>query len=148
TQLGYSPTQAGLAFLPLTASMLLVNLWLTPRLMKRRAPRSLVGAGVLIALPGLIWLTALDRGPFVLAILGPTVVIGIGGGLMNTPLATLVTTGVRPEHAGAASGLMNTAKQFGGAIGLASATTVAAITGTDKAAFLLMAAALLAVIAT
>src|SRR5690625_4643567 len=49
TQLGYSPTQAGLAFLPLTASMLLVNLGLTPRLMKRRAPRSLVVAGVLIA---------------------------------------------------------------------------------------------------
>jgi len=148
TQLGYSPTQAGLAFLPLTASMLLVNLGLTPRLMKRRAPRSLVVAGVLIALPGLIWLTAVDRGSFIVAVLVPTVVIGIGGGLMNTPLATLVTTGVRSEHAGAASGLMNTAKQFGGAIGLAAATTVAAITGTDKAAFALMAVALLAVIAT
>src|SRR5699024_5333969 len=77
----------------------------------------------------------------------PTVVVGIGGGLMNTPLATLVTTGVRPEYAGAASGLMNTAKQFGGAIGLAAAITAAAIVGTDRAAFVLMAVALLTVIA-
>ncbi|SED77948.1 MFS transporter [Ruania alba] len=147
TQFGYSPIQAGLAFLPLTASMLVVNLWLTPRLMKRRTPRSLIVAGVVSTVPGLIWLTVLDHGPFALTILVPTVAIGIGGGLMNTPLATLVTTGVRPEYAGAASGLMNTAKQFGGTIGLAAATTAAAITGTDRAAFLLMAAAVVAVIA-
>lgn len=147
TQLGYSPIQAGLAFLPLTASMLAVNLWITPRLMKRHALRSLIVIGVVIAVSGLFWLTALDHGPFVRTILVPSVVIGIGGGLMNTPLATLVTTGVRPEHAGAASGLMNTAKQFGGAIGLAAATTAAAIAGTDRAAFVLMAAALLVVIA-
>lgn len=147
TQFGYSPTQAGLAFLPLTASMLAVNLWLTPRLMQHRAPRSLIVAGVVITVPGLIWLTVLAHGPFALTVLVPTVVVGIGGGLMNTPLATLVTTGVRPEYAGAASGLMNTAKQFGGAIGLAAAITAAAIVGTDRAAFVLMAVALLTVIA-
>ncbi|WP_193083608.1 hypothetical protein [Brevibacterium aurantiacum] len=44
---------------------------------------------------------------------------------MNTPFATLVNTGVTPEHTGAAPGLMNTAKQFGGALGPAVATTVA-----------------------
>ena len=148
TQFGYSPVQAGLAFLPLTASMLVVNLWFTPRLMKRCAPRLLIVAGVIIAVPGLVWLAVVDGGPFAVAVLVPTVTIGIGGGLMNTPLATLVTTGVRPEHAGAASGLMNTAKQFGGAIGLAAATAAAAIAGTDRAAFVFMSVALLAVIAT
>ena len=148
TRFGYSPIQAGLAFLPLTVSMLVVNLWLTPRLMKRRSLRLLIVAGVVIAAPGLVWLTVVDRGSFVLAVVVPTVVIGIGGGLMNTPLATLVVTGVRPEHAGAASGLMNTAKQFGGAIGLAAATTAAAFAGSDRAAFSLMSVVLLAVIAT
>ena len=148
TQFGYSPIQAGLAFFPLTASMLVVNLWFTPRLMKRRAPRALIVAGVVVAVPGLLWLTVVDGASFTVAVLVPTVMIGIGGGLMNTPLATLVTTGVRPEHAGAASGLMNTAKQFGGAIGLAAATAAAAIAGTDRAAFVFMSVALLAVIAT
>ncbi|GAC58744.1 putative drug resistance transporter [Gordonia hirsuta DSM 44140 = NBRC 16056] len=148
TQFGYSPIQAGLAFLPLTASMLTVNLWFTPRLMNRHAPRVLIVIGAVVAVPGLLWLTVVDDGPFAVAVLVPTAMIGIGGGLMNTPLAALVTTGVRPEHAGAASGLMNTAKQFGGAIGLAAATTAAAIAGTDRAAFVLMSVALLAVIAT
>lgn len=95
----------------------------------------------------LIWLMVDKRGPFAVAVLVPTIVIGIGGGLMKTLLATLVTTGVRSEHAGAASGLMNTAKQFG-SIGLAAATTSPATDSTDRAAFVLMSAALLAVIAT
>src|SRR5699024_3984752 len=46
TQFGYSPVQTGLAFLPLTANMLPVNLWFTQRLMKRCAPRLLIAAGV------------------------------------------------------------------------------------------------------
>lgn len=146
-QLGYTPIQAGLGFVPLTGSMLAVNLWVTPRLMKRYAPRPLIAVGAVIALSGLLWLTFVDHGSFAIAILVPSVAIGIGGGLMNTPLATLVTTGVRPEHAGAASGLMNTSKQFGGAIGLAGAATASTLTGTDQAAFVLMIGALLAVIA-
>ncbi|WP_026917633.1 MFS transporter [Gordonia shandongensis] len=147
TQFGYSAIQAGLAFLPLTAGMIIVNLWFTPRVMKRHTPRALVVAGAAVTVPGLLWLTIVDSGGFTVAVLVPTVTIGIGGGLMNTPLATLVTTGVRPENAGAASGLMNTAKQFGGAVGLAAANAAAALAGTDRAAFVFMSMALLAVIA-
>ncbi|RKS09424.1 MFS transporter [Nocardiopsis sp. Huas11] len=143
-QLGYTPIQAGLAFLPLTLGLLAVNTWAVPRLMKRCRSRALVCAGAVLAGLGLIW-QALADGSFVFAILAPSLVIGVGGGLMNTPLATIVTTGVPPEQAGAASGLMNTGKQFGGAVGLAAATAVAGAAGTDRAAFLLMAAALGAV---
>src|SRR5690625_7471172 len=77
TQFGYSPIQAGLAFLPLTASMLVVNLWFTPRLMKRHAPRALIAAGVVVAVPGLLWLTVVDGGSFAVAVLVPTIMIGI-----------------------------------------------------------------------
>ncbi|WP_211288999.1 MFS transporter [Actinophytocola xinjiangensis] len=143
TRLGYSPIEAGVAFLPLTVAMLAVNLWLTPRLLARHTPRTLVMAGVVVAVPGLLWLTVVDHGSFVLAVGVPSVLVGAGGGLLNTPLATLVTTGVRPEHGGAASGLMNTAKQFGGAVGLAAGSAVATA-GTDRAAFALLAAALVA----
>src|SRR5699024_5074569 len=99
------PIQAGLAFLPLTASMLVVNLWFTPRLMKRHAPRALIAAGVVVAVPGLLWLTVVDGGSFAVAVLVPTIMIGIGGGVMNTPLATLVqrlsvqaTASAKPAH--------------------------------------------------
>lgn len=64
---------------------------------------------------------------------------------MNTPFATLVNTGVTPEHTGAAPGLMNTAKHFGGALGPAVATTVAP--SPAGGAFVLMTVALPAVIA-
>lgn len=141
--LGYSPIQAGLAFLPLTATMLTVNLALTPRLMDRHSAHALIVAGAAVAVPGLIWLAVLDQGHFALTILAPSVLIGFGGALMNTPLATLVTTGVHLDVAGAASGLMNTSKQFGGAIGLAGAVTATAIAGTDHAAFALMALAVI-----
>ncbi|WP_258945874.1 MFS transporter [Prauserella flava] len=147
TQLGYTPMQAGMAFVPLIVVMLGVNLWVTPRLMRRHAPRSLVVAGVVIAVPALFWFAAVDHGPFAVSFLVPSVAIGIGGGLLNTPLATLVTTGVRAGHTGAASGLMNTSKQFGGAIGLAAASTATAAAGTDTAAFVLMALSLVAVAA-
>ncbi|KOX17379.1 multidrug transporter [Nocardiopsis sp. NRRL B-16309] len=144
-QWGYTPLQAGLAFLPLTLSMLAVNTWAAPRLMRRVPARALVCAGAVAAGLGLVWQALADSGPFGLTVLAPSVVIGVGGGLLNTPLATIVTTGVPAEQAGAASGLMNTGKQFGGAVGLAAATAVAAGAGTDTAAFLLMAAALGAV---
>ncbi|WP_068266725.1 MFS transporter [Janibacter limosus] len=143
-QLGYSPIQAGLAFLPLTATMLSVNLIITPRLMDRHSPQVLIAAGAVLTVPALLWLAVRDHGPFALTILVPSVAIGLGGALINTPLATLVTTGVRAEDAGAASGLMNTSKQFGGAIGLAAASTVAALAGTDHVAFAFMALAVLA----
>lgn len=144
-QLGYSPVQAGMAFLPLTATMLAVNLWLTPRLMDRYRPHLLVVAGSTTTIVGLLWLALIARGPFAVTIFLPTVIVAFGGGLMNTPLATLVTDGVRTEHAGAASGLMNTAKQFGGAVGLAAATAIPG-GSSDGAPFAFMAAVIAAVI--
>src|SRR5699024_5533976 len=129
TQFGYSPIQAGLAFLPLTASMLVVNLWFTPRLMKRHAPRALIASGVVAAVPGRLGPSVADGGSCAVAVLVRATMSGIGGGSMNTPPARPVTTGVRAEHPGAASGLMNTATQSGAAIGRAAATAAAAISG-------------------
>ncbi|RNL84749.1 hypothetical protein [Halostreptopolyspora alba] len=72
--------------------------------------------------------------------LGPALLIGVGGGLLNTPLATVVTSGVDTENAGAASGLMNTSKQFGGAVGIAALVAFVGATGEDcRPAFLAMA---------
>ncbi|MFI6577972.1 MFS transporter [Nocardiopsis sp. NPDC050513] len=136
--LGLTPIQAGLGFLPLTVTMLVVNTWVAPRLMARVAPRTLAALGAATASLGLVWQAFAAGEAHVLTLLVPGVVIGVGGGLLNTPLATMATTGVPADEAGAASGLMNTAKQFGGALGLAAATAATALTGTDRAAFLLM----------
>lgn len=137
--LGLAPAMTGLAFLPLTVTMLTVNTWITPRLIARHTLRSIAVTGVLIASTGLILQAVIPTEQPYLVVLAPALIIGLGAGLFNTPLATLVTSGIGPAEAGAASGMMNTAKQFGGAVGLAIITT--SITApTDRTAFTVMAA--------
>ncbi|MEV3986881.1 MFS transporter [Nonomuraea sp. NPDC049758] len=125
--LGYGPLQTGLAFLPHTLLTILVGLRLTPWLMRRADHRVLIAAGALIGAAGFLWQSRLAPGQdYVTAILGPAMLISLGGGLLNTPLTVTVTSGVPAQDAGAASGLMNTAKQIGGALGLAALVTATA----------------------
>ncbi|WP_262705796.1 MULTISPECIES: hypothetical protein [Streptomyces] len=65
-------------------------------------------------------------------LLGPALVMSAGMGLLITPITTTVTSGIPARDAGAASGLMNSTRQIGGAIGLAVLVTLAA-SGTETA---------------
>ena len=49
---------------------------------------------------------------------------GLAAGLVFMPTTSLVLRGVEPEHAGAASGLLQTMQQLGGAVGLAVIVSV------------------------
>ncbi|WP_067826935.1 MFS transporter [Actinomadura kijaniata] len=121
--------QTGLGFLPHTVLMLLVGLRVTPWLMRRISARALIAGGVLVAAAGFAWqsqITTADT--YWSGVLGPAVLMSVGGGLFNTPLTSTVVSGVDAADAGAASGLMNTAKQVGGALGLAA--LVAATSGS------------------
>ncbi|MQA02257.1 MAG: MFS transporter [Streptosporangiales bacterium] len=121
--LGYGPLQTGLAFLP-HAVMSIVGARLAPQLMERFDASTLIVAGVLLAAAGFWWQSRItaDSG-YLTGILGPAAVYTFGGGLLNTPLTATVTTGVASGDAGASSGVMNTAKQVGGALGLAVLVT-------------------------
>jgi hypothetical protein len=96
--------------------------------MHRFDARAVIAVGAAIAALGFGWqglnASALD-GSYVQEILGPATLISVGGGLLNTPITATVTAGVAHTDAGAASGLMNTAKQIGGAIGLAVLVVIA-----------------------
>ena len=63
--------------------------------------------------------------------LGPLVLIGLGIGMSFVPMTLSATTGVPPHEAGLASGLINTTRQVGGALGLAIMATVATTIATD-----------------
>lgn len=154
--LNYGPLQAGLGFLPHTVLALLIGLRLTPRLMERVHARSLIVAGALVAAVGFLWQSGMgEGGHYGVTVLGPAVLISLGGGLLNTPLTSVVTSGVDERDAGAASGLLNTTKQVGGVLGLAFLITATASPGlttkelaADYAhAFLLIACGLVAVAA-
>lgn len=147
----YSPLQTGLGFLPHTLVTMAVGVRVAPRLMDRFADRALIVVGALLAAVGFVWQGLVPPGSgYLAAILGPGFVFSVGGGLLNTPLTNTVVSGVGTDDAGAASGLMNTAKQVGGALGLAVLVAMTTSTGRapgtdDGLAFLLIAAVLVVV---
>ncbi|MFF5428330.1 MULTISPECIES: MFS transporter [unclassified Streptomyces] len=124
--LGYTPLQAGLALVPSSLAVLLGSK-AAPRLMPFTGARGLAVAGILVAAAGFAWQSTLTAdGSFAGTILGPGILMMGGIGLATTPLATLATSGAAPGDAGLVSGLVNTSRTMGGAIGLAVLSTVAA----------------------
>ncbi|KPC94593.1 multidrug transporter [Streptomyces sp. NRRL F-6602] len=124
--LGYSALRTGLGFLPHTLVGAAAGVWVTPRLMRRFAHRTLILWGAALCGAGFLWQSTVTAGDGYLGgVLGPAVVFSLGGAIFVTPATAVVTSGVAAEDAGAVSGLLNTAKQFGGALGLAALSAVA-----------------------
>ena len=122
--LDLSPIRAGLAFLPLTAMLFLASQAASRVLMERFGERLLMVTGASLTLLSLAWLTRLDAGSGYADVLLSLVVLGLGNGLAFVPLTISALHGVRPQEAGAASGLVNVAQQLGSALGLAGLVTV------------------------
>ncbi|MEI7033718.1 MFS transporter [Streptomyces pratensis] len=124
--LGYTPLQAGLALMP-TSAAVVIGSKLAPRIMARTGAKHLAVAGVLTAAAGFGWQSTMGvDGSYLTAICLPGVLMMAGAGLASTPLATLATSGAAPGDAGLVSGLVNTSRTMGGALGLAVLSTVAA----------------------
>jgi hypothetical protein len=68
-------------------------------------------------------------------VLGPASVAMAGGGLMFAPITLAAVAGVPADQGGLASGLLNTSRQIGGALGLAILATVAGAAGTPTGGF-------------
>lgn len=122
--LGYSPLEAGVAFLPLTLVMFSM-VFVVPRLSARLGSARLLAGGIATALVAMTWLSQLSAGTsYLTGVAIPMVILGIGAGAAFTPLTSLGVAGVAAEDAGAASGLVNVAHQLGGSLGLGVLVTV------------------------
>ena len=124
--LGYSPLEAGFAFLPVTIGIIVGAGLASQVLIRRFGVKPTVVGGMTLAAIGLIVLAATTKvdGSY-LGILFGLVPMAIGMGCTFVPLTLVATTGVAPEDAGLASGIFNTSQQVGGALGLAVLTTLA-----------------------
>ena len=81
----------------------------------------------------LVWFTQISvNGSFVSDVLGPSLLAGFGLGLAFVPVTIAAVTGVTPDEAGLASGLINTSQQVGGALGLAILVSIANSTTVDQ----------------
>ncbi len=117
--LGYSPIRAGLAFLPMTASIALGSM-LASRLVARFGAKPLLVAGMTLQTAGLLLFALVPvDGHYLANVIAPSLLVAIGIGLSFVPATISAVAGVDSDEAGLASGLVNTSRLFGGALGLA-----------------------------
>ena len=129
--LGYSPLEAGLAFLPVTAGIIGGSV-LAQTFIGRVGVKPVVVTGTVLAATGLALLTRTTaQGDYVGQVLPALLFLSLGMGLTFVPLTLIATTNVDKDDAGLASGLFNTSQQVGGALGLAVLSTLAASKATD-----------------
>ena len=123
---GFTPFQAGLAFLPMSAVNFAVALLVT-RLVARFGSTPVLATGVALTLAGMTWLSRVGADDsYLTAVALPMVLIGTGQGLAFAPMTTTGLASAEKRDAGAASGVVNTAHQLGSALGLGILTAVGA----------------------
>jgi EmrB/QacA subfamily drug resistance transporter len=124
--LGYSALQAGVGFLPHTVAIIL-GTQVTTRWLGARDARVVISASLLLSAAGfvLLWLADASSGYLAGAAL-PGVLVMFGAGIAFPPIVGAATAGVAPELYGLASGVLNTTRMVGGALGLAVLATIAA----------------------
>jgi len=132
--LGYSPLREGVAFLPLTAA-LLIGAAIATRLIARTGARPLLVAGAAASAGGMYWLSRVtEHSGYAGGLLGPSLIAGLGLGLLFVPLPMVALSRVAESDSGVASSLVNTGRQVGGALGLAVLGTVAWTVTANSAA--------------
>jgi DHA2 family methylenomycin A resistance protein-like MFS transporter len=116
---GYTPLEAGLAFLPLTGGFLVSNV-VSGWVIGRYGVRLPMIAGAAIAALGYGLLHRVDADTSLIGMLVPFLLIPSGMGLAVPAMTTSVLASVEPGRAGTASAVLNTARQAGGAAGVAA----------------------------
>src|SRR5688572_6778063 len=123
--LGYEPLEVGLAFLPGSLLMGLMSLGFTDRINMRFGPRNVLITGLAFLLVAmLLFLRTPVDGNYLTDLFPTMIIFGFGAGVAFPALMMLAMSGATPQDAGLASGLVNTAGQVGGAIGLALLATI------------------------
>ena len=140
--MGFSPLRTGVAFLPFSAGVILGAI-VSSRLIERIDPRWIAGVGTAMAGAALFGFSRLpydDRighlsvnAHYASDLLPYIVLMSVGMGLTFVPLTLTAVHGVGDRDSGIGSGVLNTMQQVGGALGLATLSTVAVHFTQDKA---------------
>jgi EmrB/QacA subfamily drug resistance transporter len=124
--LHYDPLQTGLRFLPMTLAIVATSA-LAPRLVAAVGERRLLTVGMLCAAVGLFMLSGVrSGGSYSADVLPGALLAALGFGLSLVPATIAAVSGVPAKESGLASGMLNTSRLIGGALGLAVLSTIAA----------------------
>ena len=130
--LGYSPITTGLAFLPMTGTIMATAIIGNTKLRVRFGSRPLVTLGMLLSAAGMLGLTQLGLGSSYAAHILPWLVtMGVGTGLVFSTAMNNATLGVGAAEAGVASAMVSASQQIGGSLGTALLSTIAASAATS-----------------
>jgi MFS family permease len=122
---GYSALETGISWLTMNVPFLLVSPF-SGRLQRRFGARRVVVAGSLIAGLGVLEFALLEvDSAFLLSVPG-YVLVGLGYGTTVPAISAVAMGAIEAEHSGVASGVLNTARQIGTAVGLAALTSIGA----------------------
>ena len=123
--LHYDAIEAGLCFLPMTGSIFVAST-LAPKVVARFGSRSVIAGGMTLATVGMLLLVGIaPGGSYLPDVLPGALLSAIGMGFSLVP-ATIVAMQCLPGHqSGIGSGLLNTSRLMGGALGLAILSTIA-----------------------
>jgi EmrB/QacA subfamily drug resistance transporter len=123
--LGYTPIEAGLAFLPMPLTIAACTQAAT-RLTGRLGAGPVLAVGMAMVAVGMLLFTRVaSDGTYLSDVLAPSLLCAAGIGFSFVPVTIAATAGVRATEAGLASGLVNTSRQMGGSVGLALLAAVA-----------------------
>jgi EmrB/QacA subfamily drug resistance transporter len=116
--LGYSPTQAGAAFLPWTL-LIVVLAPQSGRISDRVGARWLVTSGMIVLAGSLFLFSRMGAGSDFWTLLPAMILGGIGMGVMMAPVTATAMGSVPRDKAGVGSAVLNSMRQVGGSLGIA-----------------------------
>jgi EmrB/QacA subfamily drug resistance transporter len=123
--LGFSPLQTGLGFLPMTGMIVLTSTTVQTRVLHRTGAKPLVMTGMALGLVAMFLLTRLTpNGAYASQVLPALLLTGVGMGCIFAPAFSTATLGVKAADAGIASAMVNTSQQVGGSVGTALLSTI------------------------
>jgi MFS family permease len=128
---GYSPLQAGIRFLPSTAVIIVMGP-LSGRLSDRIGPRLPMTAGLVAVAASLFWQGHLAVDTPYGQIVGAFVLMGIGMGLVMSPMSTAAMNAIDQTKAGVASGILAMSRMVGGTFGVAVLGALVTALGRSK----------------
>ncbi|HUB36098.1 MAG TPA: MFS transporter [Solirubrobacteraceae bacterium] len=126
--LRFTPLQAGVRFLPSTV-MIMIVAPIAGRLADRIGPRPLMTIGLCLVSFSLFWMTGITTHSSYSFLIVSFVVLGIGMGLVMSPMSTAAMNSVEATKAGVASGLLSMTRMVGSTFGVAVIGAIVATLG-------------------
>jgi MFS transporter, DHA2 family, methylenomycin A resistance protein len=122
---GFSALETGLSWLTMTLPFLVVAP-LAGRIARRFEPRRIVVTGCVVGGLGTLGFALLDAGSPFVASIPSYVLVGFGYGTAVPAISAVGMAAIETEHAGVASGVVNSSRQVGAAVGLATLSSIGA----------------------